>query len=62
MKVGDLIRDITINSYGVIIAEDITWVDERSGNCSYWDYEIMYVEGDFGYADHDELEIVNENR
>lgn len=61
MRVGDLVRDITVDRRGVIVGENIVWVDERSGNCSHWDYELLYDDGDFDYADRDELEVINED-
>jgi len=62
MKVADLVYDSTIGRYGIIIAEDIDWVDERSGNTQCWDYELLYDDGEIDYADSQELELVDESR
>jgi hypothetical protein len=62
VRIGDLVCDSTVGRSGVIVGEKIIWVDERSGNCSYWDYELLYDDGELDYADRDELEVISESR
>jgi hypothetical protein len=57
-RIGDYVFDDSLGRHGLIISEDHSWVDPESGHPCVWDFELLYDDGNTGYADDAELSIV----
>lgn len=58
LVVGDLVFDDTVKKFGLITNEKVFWTD-TDDQTYRWDFEILYEDGDIGFASEDEIEIMN---
>lgn len=57
-RIGDYVFDDNLGRHGLVLSKNHKWVDPESGHPCVWDFELLYDDGFTGFADDDELSIV----
>ena len=62
VEVGTLVYDKSYGMTGVVVEKNplLSFPDDVQAEAGTWDWGILYEDGEIGYADNLELEIVEE--
>ena len=59
--VGVVVRDISYGMTGVVVEKNplLSFSPDVQAEAGTWDWGILYEDGQIGYADNNELEVVS---
>ena len=61
VEIGLVVYDSSYGMSGIVVEKNPAFPNvDDGGQDSTWDWGILYEDGQVGYADNDELEVVSE--